>query len=120
MEIHQECPNEVRWRLWRRAMKLWTQTRTLHQPLGQWIVSGSRLHHTWLAYYEYSNGCLYTKQCDKYVRYSPDKENIHLFLNGVDSDWFPTKSSVPAHTHTTNGMITIKEVDCSGVVGDVQ
>eukprot|EP00957_Ditylum_brightwellii_P135058 10297353-Ditylum_brightwellii.AAC.1 len=36
------------------------------------------------------------------------------------SNWTLTDISVPAHIHTTDGMVTIEEVDCSGVVGNIQ
>eukprot|EP00957_Ditylum_brightwellii_P062016 4706709-Ditylum_brightwellii.AAC.1 len=120
MKINQVYPNEISWRLWQKAMKLWTKTRTLPKPIGRWMVQSSQLYHVWPAYYEFSNGCLYVKQCDIYVQYNPDKENIYFFVNGKDSKWTLTDTSAPAHIHTTYGMATIEEVDCSGVVGNVQ
>ena len=38
MEINQAYPNEISWRLWQKAMKLWTNTRTLPKPIGRWMV----------------------------------------------------------------------------------
>eukprot|EP00957_Ditylum_brightwellii_P201968 15327992-Ditylum_brightwellii.AAC.1 len=78
-------PNEISWRLWQKAMKFWTQTRTLPKSLGRWMVSSCKLYLVWPVYYEYPDGCLYAKWCDRYVQYSPDKENIHLFVNGKES-----------------------------------
>eukprot|EP00957_Ditylum_brightwellii_P167325 12738295-Ditylum_brightwellii.AAC.1 len=59
-------------------------------------------------------------QCNRYAQYNPDKENIHLFVNGKDSKWTLTDISAPAHIRTADGMVTIEEADCSGVVGNVQ
>eukprot|EP00957_Ditylum_brightwellii_P016857 1271221-Ditylum_brightwellii.AAC.1 len=92
-------------------MKLWTKTRTLPKPIGRWMVPSCQLYRVWLAYYEFSDGCLYVKQCDRYIQYSLDKENIHLFVNGKGSKWIPTDTSASAHIHTTDGMATIEEVD---------
>eukprot|EP00957_Ditylum_brightwellii_P075957 5774115-Ditylum_brightwellii.AAC.1 len=86
-------------------MKLWTKTRTLPKPIGRQMVPSSQLYCVWPAYYEFSNGCLYVKQCDRYVQYNPDKENIHLIVKGKDSKWTPTDTSTPAHIHTTDGMV---------------
>eukprot|EP00957_Ditylum_brightwellii_P018101 1363558-Ditylum_brightwellii.AAC.1 len=95
MEINQAYPNEISWRLWQKVMKLWSKTRTLPKPMGRWM-------------------------CDRYVQYDPDKENIHLFVNGKDSKLILTDTSAPAHIRMTDGMVTIEKVDCSGVLGDVQ
>eukprot|EP00957_Ditylum_brightwellii_P063059 4785959-Ditylum_brightwellii.AAC.1 len=71
-------------------MKLWFKTRALLKPIG------------------------------RYVQYNPDKENIYLFVNGKDNKWTLTDTSAPAHIHTTDGMVTVEEVDCSGVMGNAQ
>eukprot|EP00957_Ditylum_brightwellii_P007521 568596-Ditylum_brightwellii.AAC.1 len=63
-----------------KSMKLWTKTRTLPKPIGRWM-------------------------CNRYVQYIPDKENIHLFVNGKDSKWTLIDTSMPAHIHTTDGMV---------------
>eukprot|EP00957_Ditylum_brightwellii_P155941 11870099-Ditylum_brightwellii.AAC.2 len=120
MERNQAYLNEVSWRLWQKAMKLWTKTRTLPKPIGRWMVPSRQLYCVWLVYYEFPNDCLCVKQCDRYVQYNPDKENIHLFVKGKDSKWTSTDTTAPAHIHMAGGMVTIEEVDCSGVVGDVQ
>eukprot|EP00957_Ditylum_brightwellii_P041660 3154804-Ditylum_brightwellii.AAC.1 len=86
-------------------MKLWTKTRTLPKAIGRWMVPSNQLYHVWPAYYEFSDGCLYVKQCNRYVQYDPDKENIHLFVNRKDSKWTLTDTSAPAHIHTTDGMV---------------
>eukprot|EP00957_Ditylum_brightwellii_P055834 4230203-Ditylum_brightwellii.AAC.1 len=101
-------------------MKLQTKARMLPKPIGRWMVPSCQLYCVWPTYCEFSDSCLYVKQCDRYVQYSSDKENIHLFVNDKDSKWIPTDTSVPAHIHTTDDMTTIEEVDCSGVVGNVQ
>eukprot|EP00957_Ditylum_brightwellii_P065431 4963435-Ditylum_brightwellii.AAC.1 len=101
-------------------MKLWTKTRTLPKPIGRWMAPSNQLYRMLLAYYEIFNGCLYVKQCNRYVQYNPEKENIHLFVNEKDSNWILTDTSAPAHIHTADGMVTIEELDCSGVVGNVQ
>eukprot|EP00957_Ditylum_brightwellii_P206667 15349422-Ditylum_brightwellii.AAC.1 len=101
-------------------MKLWAKSRTLLKPIGGWMVPSSQLYCEWSAYYEFSNSCLYVKQCDRYIQYNPDKENIHLFVNGKDSKRTLTDTSAPAHICRTDGMVTIGEVDCSGEVGDDQ
>eukprot|EP00957_Ditylum_brightwellii_P116016 8850623-Ditylum_brightwellii.AAC.1 len=84
------------------------------------MVSSHKLYCMWPAYYKYADGCLYVKQCDMYVQYSPDKEDIHLFVNCKDSKWIPMDTSAPAHIQLMDGMATVEKVDCSGVVGDVQ
>eukprot|EP00957_Ditylum_brightwellii_P137866 10511392-Ditylum_brightwellii.AAC.1 len=94
-------------------MKLWTKTRTLPKPIERWMVPSNQLYCVWLAYYEFSNGYLYVKQYNRYVQYNPDK-------SGKDSNWTLTDTSVPAHIRMTDGMVTIEEVDCSGVVSNVQ
>eukprot|EP00957_Ditylum_brightwellii_P178900 13627217-Ditylum_brightwellii.AAC.1 len=68
------------------------------------MAPSNQLYREWLAYYDFSNGCLYVKQCNRYVQYNPDKENIHLFVNGKESNWTLTDASVPAHIHRTDGM----------------
>eukprot|EP00957_Ditylum_brightwellii_P178868 13624578-Ditylum_brightwellii.AAC.1 len=77
-------------------MQLWTNTRTLSKPIGKWMVPSSQLYRKWPAYYEFSTSCI------------------------TDTKWTPTDTSTTAHIYMTDGMITIEEVDCSGVVGNVQ
>eukprot|EP00957_Ditylum_brightwellii_P211335 15366059-Ditylum_brightwellii.AAC.1 len=46
MDINQDKPGIVNWQLWRRAMKIWADEDTLHQPLGKWYKSGNDLDST--------------------------------------------------------------------------
>eukprot|EP00957_Ditylum_brightwellii_P133349 10167068-Ditylum_brightwellii.AAC.1 len=49
MEINQAYPNEISWRLWQKAMKLWTKTRNLPNPIGKWMVPSNQLYCMWLS-----------------------------------------------------------------------
>eukprot|EP00957_Ditylum_brightwellii_P196360 14960855-Ditylum_brightwellii.AAC.1 len=39
MDVNQDKPSIISWRLWRKAMKLWANEDTLHQSLGKWYKS---------------------------------------------------------------------------------
>eukprot|EP00957_Ditylum_brightwellii_P061629 4676579-Ditylum_brightwellii.AAC.1 len=47
MGVNQDKPGIISWQLWRKAMKLWTDENTLHQPLGKWYKLGNDLDWTW-------------------------------------------------------------------------
>eukprot|EP00957_Ditylum_brightwellii_P210917 15365547-Ditylum_brightwellii.AAC.1 len=59
MDINQDKPGIISWRLWRKAMKLWADEDTLCQPLGKWYKSGNDLDQTWPSYYNFTNDCSY-------------------------------------------------------------
>eukprot|EP00957_Ditylum_brightwellii_P189463 14421311-Ditylum_brightwellii.AAC.2 len=46
MNINQDKPGIISWRLWRKAMKLWADEETFCQPLGKWYKLGNYLKHT--------------------------------------------------------------------------
>eukprot|EP00957_Ditylum_brightwellii_P124744 9507598-Ditylum_brightwellii.AAC.1 len=87
-------------------MKLWTPTKKLDKPVGQWLLSGVLLYHTWPAYFDYKTGHLYVKQYDKYLQYQQDKKSLNTLRDGSECDWIPTPSSAPAQVETKDGMVT--------------
>eukprot|EP00957_Ditylum_brightwellii_P066255 5028420-Ditylum_brightwellii.AAC.1 len=100
-------------------MKLWTLTRKLDKPLGQWLLSGDLLCQIWPAYFEYNTGHLYVKHYDKYFQYQHYKEHLNTLQDGCAFNWIPTPSSAPAQIKMTNGMVTWEHFMCWGIVGDI-
>eukprot|EP00957_Ditylum_brightwellii_P203708 15335879-Ditylum_brightwellii.AAC.1 len=91
MDVNQDKPGIISWRLWRKAMTLWTDEETICQPLGEWYKSGNDLNWTCPSYYNFTNDCLY---------------NTCTFNNSQHVQWTPTGKTAPVKVKTTDGTLT--------------
>ena len=90
----QEKPDEVSWRSWRRACKLFaTDDGTLHQQLGNWLHPHDKLRQRWFSYYASSDKTLYIRLHNKYYAHKSTLEDIY-YPTGTTSEYLPS-SSVP-------------------------
>jgi hypothetical protein len=84
VHINQARPDEPLWRLWRRACSQWSLHGQLYFPLGSWTRPGGTLRQEWPFYYDHSNGKLYVRQEDQYLRCFPI-DDLHLFFHVHDA-----------------------------------
>jgi hypothetical protein len=99
IHIHQDCPNEAGWRLWRQACQHWSLNGKLHFPLGPWLPPGDKLCRSWPAYYDYSNGELYIRNDAGFLRcIATDPIQFSPILQ---DQWQPTHDSYPIQARLT-------------------
>eukprot|EP00957_Ditylum_brightwellii_P090047 6857745-Ditylum_brightwellii.AAC.1 len=79
MDIHQQGPSMISWRLWRKVMVLWTRTNVLETPLGKWLSPGPKLSRQRATYYNYSDSKVYAKATNTYVGHARRKADSLKF-----------------------------------------
>jgi hypothetical protein len=109
----------ISWRLWRKAMMLWTRTNVLETPLGKWLSPGPKLSKKWPTYYNYSDRKVYVKATNSYVSYARRKTDSLKFTLQEECNWVPTVTLALADCKSNDGFDSIHMVECKGVVGDV-
>eukprot|EP00957_Ditylum_brightwellii_P165296 12585232-Ditylum_brightwellii.AAC.1 len=117
MPINQECLGKISWRLWRKALSIWTTDNILKQPLGKWYKYGNELDWIWPRYYDFIDGYQYVKASDAFIQYSQNCR--YEFVKGESISWSLPESSAPFHVETDNGAISWYGSYCHGVVSEL-
>ena len=66
---NQPPPTRSAWRLWEKALDLFSTDLTLHCPLQQWLLPPSALRQHWTAYYHPLTATLLLRQHDIYEKH---------------------------------------------------
>eukprot|EP00957_Ditylum_brightwellii_P088293 6725961-Ditylum_brightwellii.AAC.1 len=119
MDVNQDKPGIICWWLWRKAMKLWADEKTLHQPFGKWYKLGNDLKHTWPSYYNFTNDCLYVRTIDGFFLHCRNLQNPCTLKNSQHVQWIPTEKTAPVKVKTADGSVTWQGTYCYGVTGDI-
>eukprot|EP00957_Ditylum_brightwellii_P040639 3075891-Ditylum_brightwellii.AAC.1 len=119
MDVNQEIPGIISWRLWRKAMKLWADEEILCQPLGKWYKSGNDLECTWPSYYGFTNDYLYVYTMDSFLLYHCNPQDPGTFDNSQYVQWTPTEKNTPVKVKTTDESVTLQGTYCYGITGDI-
>eukprot|EP00957_Ditylum_brightwellii_P161596 12303386-Ditylum_brightwellii.AAC.1 len=115
--INQQHPGKVSWRLWRKAMTIWTLGLKLKAPLGKWYTYGDAQEHIWPSYHDFIDGHFHVKALDKYIEYSKNSKND--FITGKYVSWQLTESSAPFYVETTDVSELWYGPYCHGMVGEL-
>ena len=70
---YQNCPNAGSWSLWKKLLREFcTHGYKLTESLGNWLVSGEKLHRQWWSCFVYQQNIVYILKFEKYEVYSVD------------------------------------------------
>eukprot|EP00957_Ditylum_brightwellii_P041284 3125588-Ditylum_brightwellii.AAC.1 len=119
MNVNQDKPGIISWQLWRKAMKLWADEGTLHQPLGEWYNLGNDFEHTWPSYHNFTNDCLYVCTLDNFLLYCHNPQNPGTFYNSQHVQWTPTVKISQVKVKTTDRSVTWQGTYCYGITGNI-
>eukprot|EP00957_Ditylum_brightwellii_P054561 4134213-Ditylum_brightwellii.AAC.1 len=77
----------------------------LKKPLGQWLVSGPKLHRSWPMYYDPTDKTLEVKTSTGYTQYLKELDSLK-FVDDHEIQWEMSLSALPVHAATINGSVT--------------